>query len=259
MENRIVEDFENLRVLSRGGFDLAVMDDLARDFAVALDDAARLGGGGPSVSVTPGTQDSAASKRPCCKKRRYKKRKPSSVCSQGTKLACATGGNRSEASESSLDEALLKGYGVFENNAPIRHSDSDDLLNSRPIPPHVKSSLLRAGPPLVESDSVTETFSPNRPQRRRRYFKRMAVDPEPDEVELIGAVAGGTRGATASKLGSELPSFFDVDMERSYARTTGRGTQPGKRKRSTKDKSDDNSLDLDLGDDLRLDDNSENM
>ena len=84
------------------------MDDLARDLAMALDDSSR--------AATIATM-AVADHRRLCKKRRYKKRRASGVgVCQGTRGRSGGGGNRSEASESSLDEALLRGY--VESFAP---------------------------------------------------------------------------------------------------------------------------------------------
>ncbi|XP_074657422.1 G patch domain-containing protein 2-like [Tubulanus polymorphus] len=83
-------------------------------------------------------------------------------------------GNISEASESSLDEAL-KDYKVIVN---LCASDSDEMSIMCSDPPAKPSTLpLSSHLMVVESDSVTDSVSQLRPHRRRRKFKHMAIDP----------------------------------------------------------------------------------
>lgn len=102
-------------------------------------------------------------------KRKSKKRKSSAVLNAG--------GNISEGSESSLDEAL-KDY--MENIA--NQSDSDDLLRIARLQSLINFTSHSIS--LAESDSFTENFSPMRPGRRRRRFKRMAVDVQQPDSEM---------------------------------------------------------------------------
>lgn len=158
MENKILTDFEKLRVFSSA--QVGNMDDLVHDLSLALEDAAKHrrsksdgGHGGSSVS---------ARKNPRKRRGRRRRHQPDN-------------GNMSEASQSSLDEAL-KDY--MENI--VQHSDSDDLAIAQRI---VRLTMPLSGnyvPSQVESDSVNENmFSPVRPQRRRKKYKTMAIDPEP--------------------------------------------------------------------------------
>ena len=133
-------------------------------------------------------------------KRKCKKRKSSAVA--------AAAGNMSEASESSLDEALKDYMETMAGN----HSDSDvDLRHINKI----HQSLLQFAShsiSVAESDSFTENFSPMRPGRRRRRFKRMAVDPKPDsevcitdymrEQRLKRLTAGKLKGRSGQQLDS---------------------------------------------------------
>lgn len=161
MENKILTDFEKLRVFSNT--QVADMDDLVHDLSLALEDAAnnrraKSDGGHGAASVS-------TRKHP--RKRRGRRRRHQ-----------ADNGNMSEASQSSFDEAL-KDY--MENI--VQHSDSDDLALAQRI---VRLTMPLSGnyvPAQVESDSVNENmFSPVRPQRRRKKYKTMAIDPEPDTL-----------------------------------------------------------------------------
>ena len=159
MENNIVKDFQNLHVLNTYNFEK--MDELVQDLTNALEETTRAS---KSKNV-----DNTYARR--CKKRRSRKRRPPGSGKDG--------GNLSEASESSIDEAL-KGY----MESVFQQSDSDDVVAARRI-----SSLPLANIShtlsLAESDSVTENFSPMRIHRRRRKCKRMAIDPQPDQDFMI--------------------------------------------------------------------------
>ena len=158
MENKILTDFERLRVFSSS--QAGNMDDLVHDLSVALEDAANHrrsksdgGHGASSISTR---------KNPRKRRGRRRRHPPDN-------------GTISEASQSSLNEAL-KDY--MENI--VQHSDSDDLAIAQRI---VRLTMPLSGnyvPSQVESDSVNENmFSPVRPQRRRKKYKTMAIDPEP--------------------------------------------------------------------------------
>lgn len=155
MESHIVKEFQNLRVFSKSK--LVRMDDLVHDLATALEETARSTKSHARDNFPMGT----SSKRPF-KKRKGRKRR----------TLIADGGNISEASESSIEEAI-KDY--MENVA--LQSDSDDISISERIQ-RLTMPLGSNYIPSVESDSVTETFSPIRPQRRRKkyMYKSMAVD-----------------------------------------------------------------------------------
>ncbi len=155
MENSIVKDFQNLHVLNTYNFER--MDELVQDLTNALEETAR------SQKTKNGETSSSYARRQC-KKRRGRKRRPNGG------RDC---GNLSEASESSIDEAL-KDY--MEN--VLQQSDSDDVIAARRFSSLPLANLSHALS-LAESDSVTENFSPLRIPRRRRKCKRMAVDPTP--------------------------------------------------------------------------------
>lgn len=156
MEGHIVKEFQNLRVFSNKKF--VRMDELVHDLASALEETAR-----STKSHSRDSQPSASSSKRYCRKRKGKKRRTFIV----------DGGNISEASESSVEEAL-KDY--MEN--VIQQSDSDDIGMSQTVA-RLTMPLNFSYVPSVESDSVTETFSPRRPQRRRKKYKSMAVDIDP--------------------------------------------------------------------------------
>ena len=158
MENKILTDFEKLRVFSTT--QVANMDDLVHDLSLALEDAANH----RRSKSDGGHGASSVSTRKHPRKRRGRRRRH-----------LPDNGNMSEASQSSLDEAL-KDY--MENI--VQHSDSDDLAIAQRI---VRLTMPLSGnyvPSQVESDSVNENmFSPVRPQRRRKKYKSMAIDPDP--------------------------------------------------------------------------------
>ena len=108
-------------------------------------------------------------------KRKSKRRKSVAASSVLTRAT----GNMSDNSESSLDEALKDYMANIANQ-----SDSDDLARISRL-----QSLLhfKGNHPIsvAESDSFTENFSPMRLGRRRRRFKRMAVDTQPDSEASI--------------------------------------------------------------------------
>ena len=200
MENSIVKDFQNLRVLS--SYDFHKMDKLVQDLTNALEDTSRQQKTAVSTSALP---------RKCCKKRRSRKYR---TCSKPS-------GNISEASESSLDEQI-KDY----IETIVQHSDSDDLHMMAAAQEMTSAALPLTFPMCpAESDSVNENISPARPHRRRRRFKRMAVDLPPG-VELTGC-------PKAAKAVTPPPTPDDVmDSDKVLSDVT-----PGKRKRALRDKS----------------------
>ena len=149
-ENNIVNEFENLNVLST--YDFQKMDELVQDLTNALEETSQKSSGGGGGAMRSSLQRYH-------RRRRQRKRRsyPSLLLDQG---------HFSEASESSLDEAL-KDY--MEN--VFQQSDSDELLQR-----HLPALAIGHALSLAESDSVTENFSPMRTHRRRRRGKRMVVD-----------------------------------------------------------------------------------
>ena len=218
MENKILTDFENLRVFSNTH--QADMDGLVHDLSLALEDAANSrrskSDGGHGVSSL-GTR-----KHP--RKRRGRRRRHQ-----------AENGNMSEASQSSLDEAL-KDY--MENI--VQHSDSDDLAIAQRI---VRLTMPLSGnyvPAQIESDSVNESmFSPVRPQRRRKKYKTMAIDPEP----ILGSPDGIKPKYNRQKKVMTLPhcSMGTSPMDGNGFPPPGKegivdDTTPGKRKLASRSK-----------------------
>lgn len=222
MDGRIIEDFQNLHVLA--AYDLAIMDDLVHDLTVALEESSKTHRScqdGSSMS-----QDALLRRR-----RRFKKRRANNA------KVSIYGANMSEGTESSLDEAF-KDY--IENFS--RQSDSDEFLVSGQKVPAVRSfPILSSVPQFVESDSVTENITPLRPQRRRRHFKRMAVDSQP-QVDLGGLLKSDTDFHQMSSAESLMLS---------EAGCVGLHLLSGKRKRSSKDKG--NSFYVDFNDDSQPD------
>ena len=79
-------------------------------------------------------------------------------------------------------------------------NDSDDLATQRLVTLtaalHQHASLT-----LPESDSLNETLSPTRPQRRRRKFKRPQVD---------GTPMTDATGTVAVDEDMEVPQFYRI-------------------------------------------------
>ena len=168
MDNSIVNEFENLRMFSKRS-KLLRMDELVQDLTLALEETMKGQRSTQSENLTP-----SAMARRLQKKRKGKRRRSNPT--SGWKC-----GVISEASESSLDEAL-KDY--IDTVAQL--SDSDDITMTRNT--HRLTVPISDPVPPVESDSVTENFSPMRPPRRRRKFKTMAFDSsssQPDDSAVF--------------------------------------------------------------------------
>lgn len=220
MENNIVTDFERLRVFSSS---IGKMDDLVHDLSLALEDAASHkrsksdGGHGASSSSTR--------RLPRKRRGRRKRHQPEN-------------GNMSEASQSSIDEAI-KDY--MENCA---QSDSDDLTIAHHIVRLTMPLNINYVPSQVESDSVNESlFSPIRPQRRRKKYKSMAIDPDPNSSQHDSPVQGKPKYNRQKSKTVKLPhcSMGTSPMDGAgFMHQMKEGsvdeTLPGKRKRSTRSK-----------------------
>ncbi|CAH1792394.1 unnamed protein product [Owenia fusiformis] len=186
MESSIVKDFQNLQVISHK--ELRRMDALVNDLANALEETSKMTKSlsGDNLSVTPPV-------------RRYSKKR------RGRKRLNKKYQAFSEASESSLDEAL-KGY----MGNMLAYSDSDDLLAVK--------RLTAVSLPLVnnhvsfESDSFTENFSPIRVHRRRRKCKRMAIDVSSDHPGLAGPSIIVDDGTLTKKSKSKTKNTSDLDL-----------------------------------------------
>ena len=225
MESTIINDFQNLRVFTT--VDLQRMDELVQDLTNALEETSK-----SRLSDDPNLQLSHVMKKTNRKRRNRKRRSEMNPIWQY--------GNFSEASESSLDEAL-KDY--MENVA--QQSDSDEISTNKRLVTMAFASTTSV--PLVESDSFTETFSPLRGHRRRRKFKRMLVDPQPSlpmepgifvhEYKQPSHVSvktkhlkNGQRGLSDAKMDTEHTEGTNSNLPMTHE------TAPGKRKRGMKDK-----------------------
>ncbi|XP_052769286.1 G patch domain-containing protein 2-like [Mya arenaria] len=218
MENNIVSDFERLRVFSSS---IGKMDDLVHDLSMALEDAASHkrsksdGGHGASSSSTR--------RHPRKRRGRRKRHQPDN-------------GNFSETSQSSIDEAL-KDY--MENCA---QSDSDDLTIAHHIVRLTMPLSINYVPTQVESDSVNESlFSPIRPQRRRKKYKTMAIDPDPSSSQHDSPIQGKPKFSRPRSKTMELPrcSMGTSPMDGGgFPQINKEGvtedTVPGKRKRNSR-------------------------
>lgn len=205
MENHIVKEFQNLRVFSKRQY--LGMDELVQDLTNALEETA----------YTPkhGSKDNMLSAKRQCKKRKGKKRRTYVI----------DGGNISEASESSLEEAI-KDY--IENVA--QQSDSDDVNVTERVA-RLTMPLSSNFVPTVESDSVTETFSPTRPQRRRKKFQLKPM--------IVDSVSPPSYPQPISSSHRSLTKYPPVPqlMADDVASCSHPSVYPGKRKRSSKSRS----------------------
>ena len=201
-ESSFVKEFQNLHVLSHA-CDLERMDELVQDLTNALEE------------TICGNDEEESLNLACKKKQRSRQRSR-----RRPRSAIKLPGDISEASESSIDEAIKD---LMENKTS-RQSDSDDLLmttkrmTSFRAPTHVV--------PLAESDSFTENFSPNRPNRRRKRGKRMAIDADVDH-KSDGQVTGEFPSSAKTPT---LQAKKDNVLECNFIRDCG-GMLPGKRKR----------------------------
>lgn len=223
MEGHIITDFQNLQVFSKS--DILRMDDLVQDLASALEETARC----TRSKTTSQSKDNFAV--PSSSRSLHKKRK----CKKRRNFKWDTG-NISEASESSIDEAL-KDY--MEN--VMHFSDSDDISVSQRIQ-RLTMPLSSNFVPSVESDSVTETFSPIRPQRRRKKHKSMLVDLETN----TSPPPSTSHTRSYRQIQTRQSSMMNSNLLQVDPKTTNPGSSPsqdfypGKRKRSSKSRSDHN-------------------
>ncbi|KAK6182698.1 hypothetical protein SNE40_010322 [Patella caerulea] len=212
MENSIVHDFQNLRVFSNGN--IIIMDQLVKDLTNALEESSK-GQKAQAENVAPGLMS-----RRIYKKRRGKKRRSDLHLSP----RCGT---ISEASESSIDDTL-RGY--IDHMAQF--SDSDEILIGVGKHMHRLTVPINESIPQVESDSVTENFSPTRPQRRRRKYKNMAVDPPMEnetDVEHFEPQTLQGIDRNLKHIGGGDYNQIMIPQE-----IQGESILPGKRKRSSK-------------------------
>jgi len=166
MDSGIVEGFQNLHVLQES----EAVDSLTRELATMLDESSpRLHRKAHGRHGDSGLTSGCIIRHPV-KKRRCKKRK--SAMNTGPII----GANVSEG----LDGGITSdsGGGTLTRHKYMdcvsRLSDSDNIGLD-----HSSASVAVvtvANNTLVESDSVTENWSPLRPPRRRRHMRRMAVD-----------------------------------------------------------------------------------
>lgn len=189
------------------------MDQLVQDLTNALEESSK------SPKSHGGELLLHASLRRCPKKRRERKRRSHAH----------DGIVRSEASESSLDEALRD---YMESVAQL--SDSDDMVLAHHIT-RLTMPLSGNFVPQVESDSVNENISPMRPQRRRKKYKSMAIDPDPI---LPCSSSNSTHPKLKQKLKTRAPRLDDgfivpgQSVPDQMVSVNGEETIPGKRKRT---------------------------
>ncbi|ESN98477.1 hypothetical protein HELRODRAFT_176953 [Helobdella robusta] len=237
MENNLVEGLQNLRVLA--AYDLAVMEDLVKDFASALDDHS-----------APGIRNKSTAGE-VRKRRRYKKRRP-------TDLTMAPN-NYSDTDSSQLDGANMQDS-TNSHHLPKnwqswskQQSDSDDMNNnmfSGYLGARPKCSLSRypaiSAPVLVESDSVTDCLSPIRLPRRRRHLKKLPIVIDNDPIldpnnyrHQLENLPSSIRPLSNSQQGETSMPFISTTKFRTQSRdvTVGcsRGMMCRKRKRSVRE------------------------
>lgn len=226
MERTIIQGIKRLRVLTP--YDYDNMDELVQDLSNALEE----------------TSYSRVSPNKSKKGRIWKRRSKSTgnLITLGSSLPKSSA--VSEDSESSLDDRIRWKMEITTNGTQP-HSDSDEVL-----PPRQQLTTWRhCVANMVESDSVNENFLPSRPHRRKRKFKRMAVDPQPiscSEIIPSSAITCSiqktkkVRSLRALKNKAKLLKACDADTEN----MCGDGfidMEPlglcGKRKRSMRERS----------------------
>ncbi|XP_046383805.1 G patch domain-containing protein 2 isoform X2 [Ischnura elegans] len=100
----------------------------------------------------------------------------------------------SDDSSSSIGDFLLsrdKGVSSFHQSDSDEMSPSPDVQHRlAPLSLQPRKSTNSAHGNFVESDSVNENFSPIRPStKRKRKFKRMAVDPDPNNPSTSDGIS----------------------------------------------------------------------
>jgi len=222
MDSGIVEGFQNLHVLP----DSVNVDSLALDLAVALDESSpRLLRKQSLRGIdVPGCGGQPHSTRHPVRKRRFKKRKsavPMSVSGSagGVHIGVV---NVSDGHDSSTSDSLARPDYM---DVVTRLSDSDDMMSNKGSG---TTGMLRITAPssvqFAESDSVTENCTTLKPQRRRKHFRRMAID-LPESVSCC-------RGSNSYKELEQVDVACALPLHRSM------DTYHGKRKRGVKEKSD---------------------
>ncbi len=237
-----MDDFQKLKVLT--AYDFFKMDALVQDLTNALEESSRLKGKGKSKAHKPKHMDPDADIGVKKVKRKKKKAKVNT-------LRVLEAGHMSEASESSFDEAL-KEY-CLDLLAQQPASDSDDILAVERLPGLVNLVSKTNPVYLAESDSLNENCSPMRPHRRKRRFKRMAVDsqavPESSNLFLGGLAPVQCPSVNPSNISHADASEPDISPGPSTSSRYGgsilQEIKPGKRKRSIKDKYQGGSFDFD--------------
>jgi len=221
MDSGIVEGFQNLHVLP----DSMTVDTLALDLAVALDESSpRLPRKQSLRGIdVPGGGWQPNSMKHLVRKRRFKKRKSAlpmsmSGCVGGTRIAAV---NVSDGLDSSTSDSPAKPDYI---DTFARLSDSDDMTPVKGSGTGLTHISVPSSVQFAESDSVTENWTPLRPQRRRKHFRRMAVD-EPESIVYSGG-SNAIKNLEHGDIACALPLSRALD------------TYHGKRKRGMKEKSD---------------------
>lgn len=217
MERLIIQGIQRLRVLTPYDYQNLSMDELVHDLSNALDETASRSGGKP--------------------KKGKSKRRPKALASNSSTLGCLPKSSAvSEDSESSLDDRMRISVGY--------QTDSDELVGQN------KNHLLswrHCGISLVESDSVNENFLPMF-KRRKRKFKRMAVDPQPilptcsnqstyvkPTTLSVSPKPRKMKSVRAMKCKGRHSRILDVDIENICGKSES-STVCGKRKRSMRER-----------------------
>ncbi|XP_022248790.1 G patch domain-containing protein 2-like isoform X1 [Limulus polyphemus] len=172
MERAIIQGIKKLRVLTP--YDYDNMDELVQDLASALEETS-------CSRISPGKGK---------KGRSWKRRSKSTgnLVPLGSSLpkSSAVSGD----SESSLEDRMRIRMDVSANGSHAP-SDSDEVSSFKQR--HL-AAWRQCPINLPESDSVNENFLPVYQHRRKRKFKRMAVDHQPDEVDNSASSLAGVSG-----------------------------------------------------------------
>lgn len=227
MERTIIQGIKRLRVLTP--YDYDNMDELVQDLSNALEESSY----------------SRLSPSKVKKGRSWKRRSKSTgnLITLGSSVPKSSA--VSEDSESSLDDRIR--YRMdYSANGSQPQSDSDDIKPTR-YHHHQLTSWRHCPTNMVESDSVNENFHPARQHRRKRKFKRMAVDPQPGvEAELRAPTCVPSlmqkvkrvRSLKAMKNKGKMSKFCDADVENICSgMLEEKAGFCGKRKRSIRERS----------------------
>ncbi|KAG8202113.1 hypothetical protein JTE90_010474 [Oedothorax gibbosus] len=235
MDRFIINGIKQLYVLKP--YHSNSMDELARDLTTALDE--------PTDRRIDGKVRRSKSWK--CRSRSKGSLLGSSLPKSSTK---------SEDSESSIDNWVQRQMD-FSTNGSYQHTDSDDLMSKAHKHGFHLNKWRQCTPNMAESDSVNENLLPSREHRRKRKFKRMAIDPPSAAEQNFAALPGiasftpknkrprSLKAHKISKILAKSPKFskrlavsqLSAEMENICKDFKNAATSSGKRKRCAHERS----------------------